>query len=279
MCRFDWRSKEIRAQVYFLDPESFVLCACLCVWCLADVFSKDFCQGSLVRLVNIFPDDCIVVPHGARQLKRSSTPLLANTQTHAIRLAAAPLAGATFPRSIPSPACQRRPIVFWLAAALRRRGWRLESWPTVLRMVSISRRHLTANNEKHLRSSCLPVALFLLVGFILTARLRHWLRLVMENRTVSCMCCSAHCCCLSQTFHCCVQMSKCPISVRTCCILRLRSEFVPESFLQLQARTCLSFWPALEETGLKKTLEFSKTLFTVNYNKPCFLIAVQEYLA
>lgn len=77
----------------------------------------------------------------------------------------------------------------------------------------------------------------LLVGFILTPRLWHRRRLVTEAGP--CLACVAlpiaPNCCLSQTPHCRVQTWKCPISVRTRCILRLHLQFVPENFLQLRA--------------------------------------------
>lgn len=258
MCRFDCRSKEIRGQVYFSDPEPFVLCVL---------------PGLLVRLVNIFPNDCIFVPHGARQLKRSSMLLLVNTQTQTPRIwfVAALLASATFSRFIPSPTCQRRPIVFWLAAASRRRGWRLEFWPTVLRMVAISRRHLTANNEKHLRSSCLPVALFLLVGFILTASLWHWLKLVTD--TGPCLACVALPIAVAFSLLCRnVEMShQCQNVLYFMAALWVCARELPPASGSDLSLTLTSTWGKYAD----ENFGILETLFTVNYNNLCFLITVQ----
>lgn len=81
---------------------------------------------------------------------------------------------------------------------------------------------------------------FLLVGFILTAR--HWRRLRLVAETGPRLACVALP--VAVAFHrLFTVVSKCrnvPSSVRTCCILRLHLEFVPESFLQLQASTCHS---------------------------------------
>lgn len=58
-------------------------------------------------------------------------------------------------RFFPSPTCQQWWIVFPLQPLSLCCGWRLESWPNILRAVSISCWHLTANNKSmwglHLR--------------------------------------------------------------------------------------------------------------------------------
>lgn len=71
------------------------------------------------------------------------------------------LRASTQPRFFPSPTCQQWWIVFPPQLLSICCGWRLESWPNVLRPVSISCWHLTANNESiwglHLRPLSLPL--------------------------------------------------------------------------------------------------------------------------
>lgn len=71
------------------------------------------------------------------------------------------LRASTQPRFFPSPTCQQWWIVFPPQLLSFCCGWRLESWPNVLRPGSISCWHLTANNESiwglHLRPLSLPL--------------------------------------------------------------------------------------------------------------------------
>lgn len=71
------------------------------------------------------------------------------------------LRASTQPRFFPSPTCQQWWIVFPPQPLSICCGWRLESWPNVLRPGSISCWHLTANNESiwglHLRPLSLPL--------------------------------------------------------------------------------------------------------------------------
>lgn len=131
-------------------------------------------------------------------------------------------------------------------------------------MVSISRRHLAANNEKHLRSSCLPVALFLLVGFVLTAR--PWHRLWLLTETGPCLACVALP--IADAFH------RLFTVVSKCRNVPSVSEHAV--FHGCNLSLCPRAPPAVSHADQhsrrerRRKLWTFKTLFKVNYDKPCF---------
>lgn len=94
----------------------------------------------------------------------------------------------------PSPACQQCWIVFTPQPVSLCCGWRLESWPIVVRTLSISCWHLAANNESiwglHLKplslpASCLSSTLFF--SFILLLQSLTCCVRPSVSRTLNCI--------------------------------------------------------------------------------------------
>lgn len=136
-------------------------------------------------------------------------------------------------------------------------GWRLESWPNVLRTVCISCWRLTANNESiwglHLRPPSLfyltpfPPAMYLFFSFIFVLQL--WLTVAWHVMSVhqspgpitasSPMEWSILLkCWLSKSWLCSRHVMECAISTSACCTLHLYT------FTLCWGASCLQLWPS-----------------------------------
>lgn len=219
-----------------------------CVW--VRVMYKLMCLRRVTSLQQHIGVECrcastlIVAVHSVMSLK--NTHIYMYTHTHTQVHCASPFSlcvsvyecavASVLLRFFPSPTCQQCRIVFPLQPLSLSCGWRLESWPNVLRIVCISCCHLTANNESiwglHLKHLSLPTpsflpALYLFFRFVFVWLTVAW-HLVSVHQSSEPLTASSPMewsillkCWLSKSLLCGRQVMECTISTRACCTLLL----------------------------------------------------------
>ncbi len=179
-----------------------------------------------------------------------------HTHTHTLVHCASPfslcvcLQASVLQRFFPSPTCQQWWIVFPPHPISLCCDWRLESWPNVLRTVSISCWHLAANNESiwglHLRPLSLLLLPFPKPFFSVQFHLRplappawHPVSVHQSPRPLTASLPMEWSillkCRLSQSLLCGRQVMECAISARACCTL---------GHLHFVLGSCLQLWPS-----------------------------------